>query len=128
VLEVVLDSEVIISRVCVYGLPRRGVNIFLHHLYNRLLQGGIEMAEIIDVHDLDEKDIELLQRLVERLRRKARKTSRAGEEKNGFERSAGSWKKLVDPDTAGKAGDFSPASQTVKSPNHQGPPRAHRTK
>jgi len=56
------------------------------------------MANVIDARDLDEKDVELLEALAERLRERARrkKAILAHEEKDGFERSAGGWKDLVD--------------------------------
>jgi hypothetical protein len=58
------------------------------------------MADVIDVRDLEEKEIELLETLVESLKEKARKKKsvEAREKKDGFKRSAGAWKGLIDPE------------------------------
>jgi len=58
------------------------------------------MAFIIDVRGLDEKDVKLLESLAESLREKAKAKKAPGttEEKDGFKRSAGSWKGLIDPE------------------------------
>ena len=57
------------------------------------------MTNIISVRDLETEDIEIVERLVERLREKARRKKEADTMKtSGFKRSAGSWKGLVDPD------------------------------
>lgn len=57
------------------------------------------MTNVINVRDLETEDVEIVERLVERLRK------RASERKPGdrirtdaFKRSAGSWKGLVDAD------------------------------
>ena len=56
------------------------------------------MADVIDVRDLDEKEIELLETLVESLKEKAKrkKAVEAREKEDGFKRSAGAWKGLID--------------------------------
>lgn len=56
------------------------------------------MAHVIDTYDLEEKDVELLEALAERLRERARRRrlGEAHEDKDGFRRSAGAWKGLVD--------------------------------
>ena len=58
------------------------------------------MADVIDVRDIEEKEIELLETLVESLKEKARKKKsvEAREKKDGFKRSAGAWKGLIDPE------------------------------
>ncbi|MFH1135538.1 MAG: hypothetical protein V1816_05580 [Pseudomonadota bacterium] len=56
------------------------------------------MIDFVDVRDLDEKDVELLKALAESLRERAlmKKAVKAREPKDGFTRSAGAWKGLVD--------------------------------
>lgn len=58
------------------------------------------MAHIIDVRGLDEKDVKLLEYLAESFREKAKtkKSAVITEERDGFKRSAGSWKGLIDPE------------------------------
>lgn len=55
---------------------------------------------VIDVRDLDEKEIEMLEALVESLKERAKekKPGAARKKKDGFKRSAGAWKNLVDPE------------------------------
>jgi len=56
-------------------------------------------TNVINVRDLDEDDVKILERFAEYLRAvKKMKASKAEKSKpgNGFKRSAGSWKGLVD--------------------------------
>jgi len=54
------------------------------------------MGGVINVRDLDSEDVEIVEKLVERLREKARRKKSAEPEADGFKRSAGSWKNLID--------------------------------
>ena len=58
------------------------------------------MADVLDVRGLDEKDIKLLEALVENLKERAKqiKAEKPLEEQDGFKRSAGAWKGLIDPE------------------------------
>jgi hypothetical protein len=58
------------------------------------------MADVIDVRDLDEKEIEMLEVLVQSLKEKAKmkKSREARKKKDAFKRSAGTWKGLIDPE------------------------------
>jgi len=58
------------------------------------------MADVIDVRDLDEKEIEMIEVLVESLKEKAKRkrSVKARKKKDGFKRSAGAWKGLIDPE------------------------------
>jgi hypothetical protein len=62
------------------------------NLSHPIKQGGGPMAGAINVRDLDNEDVEIVERLVERLREKARRKRPAAD---GFARSAGAWKGLV---------------------------------
>lgn len=56
-------------------------------------------TNVINVRDLDEDDAKMLEKLAERLRAAKRMKSAKAEEskaEDGFKRSAGSWKGLVD--------------------------------
>jgi len=55
------------------------------------------MADVVDVRDLDEKEIEILEVLVESLRERA-KSIEVRKKKDGFKRSAGAWRGLIDPE------------------------------
>lgn len=54
------------------------------------------MAGVINLRDLDSEDVEIVERLVERLREKNRRKKSDKPEADGFKRSAGSWKNLID--------------------------------
>lgn len=56
------------------------------------------MANILNVRDLDTEDLEIIERLIERLRAKKKKEPLTSEI-DGFSKSAGSWKGLIDVDT-----------------------------
>ena len=58
------------------------------------------MVDIIDVRDLDEKEIEMIEVLVESLKERAKKKKsiKTRGEKDGFKKSAASWKGLIDPE------------------------------
>ncbi|MFZ5452995.1 MAG: hypothetical protein ACOZF2_14150 [Thermodesulfobacteriota bacterium] len=55
------------------------------------------MADVIDVRGLDEKEIEIIEVLVESLRERARLKA-VRKKKDGFKRSAGAWRGLIDPE------------------------------
>lgn len=65
------------------------------NIRNKLRGGSLR---VIDVHDLDNKDVELIESLVKRLRARGRATPGGRPGMSGLERSAGSWKGLIDPD------------------------------
>lgn len=54
--------------------------------------------KVIDIHGLDKEDVELVKRLVKRLRTRDAATRGPADKESGFERAAGTWKDLVDPD------------------------------
>lgn len=58
------------------------------------------MTDAVDVRDLDERDVELLEALAASLRERAKmkKAIKARETEDGFKRSAGAWKGLIDAD------------------------------
>jgi hypothetical protein len=58
------------------------------------------MVYLIDVRGLDENDVKLLESLADSLREKAKikKAAAEKEAKDGFKKSAGSWKGLIDPE------------------------------
>jgi hypothetical protein len=58
---------------------------------------GQDMVEIIDLRGLEEKDVRLLESLAQSLREKAQKKKSEVTE-DGFTKSAGSWKGLIDAD------------------------------
>jgi hypothetical protein len=70
--------------------------MFRKHLNKTRSEGETPMAGAINVRDLDSEDVEIVEKLVERLREKARMRKIGASEANGFRRSAGSWKGLVD--------------------------------
>lgn len=58
------------------------------------------MADVVDVRGLDERDVELVEFLISSLRErtKKKKTEGAAEKEDGFKRSAGAWRGLIDPE------------------------------
>ena len=55
------------------------------------------MANVIDVRDLGNEDVEIVERLVERLKDKAgKKRGTVKHKESGLEGSAGSWRGLID--------------------------------
>ncbi len=54
------------------------------------------MADVIDIHDLSEEDIEFIEEIIELIRSKKISKKKAAGKEASFLKAAGSWKGLVD--------------------------------